>query len=87
MRINRNAKELKAGDKITTDFFSGEEKVVRTIIWIKDNPKMGSGREVFFDSGGFCPYCSKPLGTSLEKYPLIYDGIDASWAILANKDG
>jgi hypothetical protein len=83
MRINKNVQELKEGDKITTDFFNGEEQVVRTIIWIEDNPKMGSGREVMFDGGNECPCCKRLLGTPLSSYIKRYGGIDAAWVILA----
>jgi|GEM_PF-4704493 len=80
MRINKHTEKLKAGDKITTDFFEGEESVVRTIIWIEDNARMGSGREVFFDGGNECPCCHRLLGTPLSEHVRV-GGIDAAWAI------
>jgi len=83
MNINKNVQKLKAGDKITTEFFQNEEKVVRTIIWIEDNPKMGSGREVMFDGGEECPCCKRLLGTSLDDYKKGYGGIDAAWVVPA----
>jgi hypothetical protein len=79
---NNDVQSLKTGDKIITDFFKGEELVIRKIVWIKDNPEMRSGREVMFDGGiDTCEFCHRPFGTPLDDHKRDKHGIDASWVI------
>lgn len=88
MRINHNVNRLKVGDKITTDFFEGEETVVRTITHLFDDVRTGTGRGVLFDSGEECPCCHKYFGTSVidnPKFLLTNNFVDAGWAIPVNE--
>jgi hypothetical protein len=82
MRINKRVQDLKVGDKIVTDFFQGEENIVRTITELFDNVPTGSGRGVIFDAGEKCPCCGKYAGTPLKGYPKSHDYLDAAWVIL-----
>jgi len=85
MRINHNVNRLKIGDKITTDFFEGEENIVRTITELFDDVATESRRGVLFDGGEECPHCHKHFGKDAKD--LYTDYIDAAWVIPVGKEG
>lgn len=63
--------KIKVGDKVTTDFTSGEETVVHTVIKIEETETTGSGYRVW-TSVEKCSTCGKPHGKPL-------NGYDAAW--------
>jgi len=74
VRINNNARGLRVGDRVTTDFVHGEEHVVRIITNIVESDAHSSGLVVSVSDGGRCPTCGRPHGK-------VVNGVDGGWFI------
>lgn len=76
MSSNKHPELLKIGDKVTSDFYLEESKVIRTLTCIKKDSSCGSGYRASADAGEKCPCCGKfegkPIGSR-------HHGIDAAW--------
>lgn len=63
---------LKKGDKVKTDFYSGEEETIRTITHIEKDDYFGSGYGATADGGEPCKFCGV---TKYKVTPVI----DSAW--------
>lgn len=63
--------DLKVGDKVLSDWYPGEEDVIRTITRVGEADLFPSGYVVSADGGGECPHCKRPYGKTI---PLVDSG-------------
>ena len=47
------------GDPVKTNFYTGDEDVVRRVTDVQRDPTYGSGWRVSADDGGICPCCNR----------------------------
>jgi len=74
MRTNNKAKDLKLGDKVTTDYFPDKSDVVRKITSINYDNTCGSGVRIVANGGEVCKLCGHiPSG--------VTPAIDGAWFI------
>ena len=77
MNINKRPDLLKVGDKVTSDFYSSESSVVRTLTNISPNKGYGSGYVASADGGEACSHCGAVNGRPI-------NNVDAAWFISVN---
>lgn len=64
--------DLKKGDKVISKFHSGEEDIVRTILYIKKDERCESGYRANTDGGEVCKCCGAVKGK-------VIKGADIGW--------
>lgn len=74
MNVHKLSKKapFAVGDKVTTDFNLGEERVVRTVTECLPKPDCQSLWVISTNAGKMCPLCRKPAGRPTYR-------IDAAW--------
>lgn len=76
----RKEKPFKVGDKVSSDFYKEESDIVRTVTYIEEDKRCGSGYRVRADGGEPCPCCKRlpgrPIGGTFD------EGVDSAWFTL-----
>ena len=76
--LNHDPSTLRAGDKVRTEFNPDEKHVIRKVIYIEHDIRMGSGWAIRADDGGECACCHRPLGKPIGP-------VDGAWFLPAEE--